>query len=752
MIDYLQNKTESDYFVINFAVIVDRITNIKNKDARHLNARKMDRAYLGAIEGCKEMLIEENLSDIFHTCKNMLFNDSLKDSDNTGVLFAIISEINPILNEKEMDLIEYVPETINEAYIGFLYCLMVDSESANKVFSVINEIGVTNTIFEMLASAHSYTHAIDESNDPDISFLMFGLKIINRAVQYMPDLLQFFIANCDVFINALWTNLNDKMLGFLFEFTTLLLENDDVRSKVYDYLVYMDIFKHGQLKNSNNKTESVYTIFERESKHKKYHFTEGFVRFCSVLVSYKILEPEIYAFFNVAIESSNPKIVILILQKIGENELLLNNKILTSIKKGIESDDKICSTFVDFIIDLNAEVQKKVISFVTKDVSFLSLIFSISSKRFFELLYLIDLNEVAMFLSDDFLDRMSENQSEGLKFLIYATKNNEICRFILRKADYMNLIVDYDDLKLKLYNVICDNCLSEFDAVVGKSKERNVFEIPELQTADFYDILVKLVLYSYESKGKTRKFVLKEYTYNEANIQSYCRYLKCLVVIEQSIEKEVNYLIALDNANEYIADLVSYSNIINDTTYQHNAEACALQTTLLSNIGSKNNSFFVSKYDTASKFDKYLLFFVLDTSNITKDVYDIVLKQLYSISDNLFSEENSLFLRHCLSALMTYARLDDVIKLFNGVDVPEEFANRIVMLNIVSLLNENTEILNMNIIKKASYDLQAKICFIGWIKQMMKYEDVKSWAIMLRKHVVDEELEFMVKEMNKIKY
>lgn len=757
IIDYLHNKADCDYLLINFALLVDRITNIKNKEARRLNARKMDKEFLAVIEKHKGVIIEENLSDIFYTCKSMLFEESSKDTgdEKPGFLLAIISEINPILKEKDLDMINYMPEAINEAYIGFLFCHIVDSESANCVFDVINQHGVLNTIFEMLASAHTYTHPIDESTDPDISFLMFGLKMINKIVFYLPDLLQFFVANCDVFINALWANLNDKILGTLFDFVALLLNDDEVRNKVYDYLVYTELFQ-SHISRSRQKTshkgESVYDVFERESKNRKYYFTEGFVRFCSAFVAYKMLEAEIFAFFNVAIESSNPTIVILILEKIGENNFLLNSKILTSIKKGIESDEKICGTFINFVIGLSEKPQKKVISFVTKDVSFLSLIFSISTAKFFQFLYLIDLNEISMFLGEDLLDRINENAGEGLKFLVYASqKNNEFSRFILRKPEFMNMLCGFDELKLQLYNVICENNPNDFEIAIGKSTEKHVFILPEKQTADFYSILSRLVINAFEREGKSKKYVLKDYIFSDDNIESYCRYLKCLIVIEQSVDKEINYLLGLENENEFIGDLASFSNIIRNTTYKYALESSFLQTTLLSNLGSKNNNLFVTKYDSATKFDKYLLFFVIDSENITKEVYEITMKQLYSLTGDLFSDENLLFLRHCLNVLMHYTKLDDAIKFFNTLDINDDFINQVVMLNIINILNDNVEILNMNVLMKASYNLQAKMCFILWLKQLRKNEDIKTWALSLRKHIVDEELDFMVREINKIK-
>ncbi|KAM0676761.1 hypothetical protein BDAP_002673 [Binucleata daphniae] len=374
---YLQNKEECEIVGINLSLIATKVQNIKNKKLKILNDKKMDDKFLLCICSIKNEIVSENLKDIFRICKSMLMSHkgtiSIEKDRRYLFCMAIISEINTLVKEKDVDLIDIIPEEISEPYLGYVYSLMVDDESVIKTWEVLLVNGFVNDIFENLKEVYTQLHISNTCNTDFYNNLKYGIKILASVAAHFKESHTFFIRNFDVVLNLLWTELPYKILGDLFNFVSHLLYDEEVKNRVYDYFVLTKAFyskNSGKYINKGYSNEcsntyyhtynendhilsnkkNIYEVFEDELKNESFEFTEGLINFFVKLKPENLFEDERNEFFNCAIKSCNLKILSVVLENIEIKKLCEKENIIKAIKRGIEKDEKICELFISFII------------------------------------------------------------------------------------------------------------------------------------------------------------------------------------------------------------------------------------------------------------------------------------------------------------------------------------------------------------------------------------------------------------------
>lgn len=764
---FLAKKDDRDIFGANFALILEITEKISNRECKILNSKKLDVEFLEVLCNTKNCISKENLKIIFNLTKNKLLKNTTKRRDNKHeilTLLAIISEINTNIKEKSIEVLNFVPELITETYLGFLYSLMVDNESIEKVWGILNEYNLVHEIISRLKQVRELLHEenIDAFNE-DIYFIKYGVLIITVIISTIKETKSFFITHCDSFLNLLWSKLPNDVLAVFFKYCTLLICDEEIQVKVYEYFLHLEIFnrfKRDEIKTKNRhelfyyNQKTLYDIFDEEFKTDEYVLTTQAVILCSKLLNYGIFENEIFEFYNVAIKSSNSEILMTILQKMVDKKHPISVSTISNIKLAIEKNIDICDTFLNFcIINGQNGYMNDVFRFTADNINLMYLIFTSKSDHFFRFIRKINSREILVFIGDDFLNRISDSPEEGLNYLIDVCEDNlDLCTFIIKRSSFFNNLSGYDILKLKLYNIVSSINWEDFDIILEKNIDTNdKFYLPEIHTNEYFYIISRIIQREYYESDKYKSYIINNYKYSEDNLSGYCKYIKTLITVDINVEKDIKKLINLNIEHENIAELVGFYRIVKNSTIKYNFTPKKLLNIILNKIGSFDNDFFFRKFDRASSYEKFLLFFLLDPKEMNDDIFKLIKKEInILVANNPFSVENEALLIHCLN-FMTYSKnVDQVIKNFGGTEIPDKFVDLLARINFVNLVHKGKEMLSVKLIKRASIDLQVKICVLSFFHKSLSNEILRDLVFSLRKSVVDENLEFVYKEMQRI--
>ncbi|KAM0675795.1 hypothetical protein GVAV_000570 [Gurleya vavrai] len=628
---------------------------------------------------------------------------------------------------------------------------MVDNESTLCGWNVLLENRFIESIIYRLKNLFTMLHTDMEIEN--IEFLNISLILFQKIVKNLKESHLVFIRNIDAFINILWTELPNKLIGNLSNFLSFLMYDDEVKNKIFDYFTNTEIFK--RKKNLENEyflfnKKSIYEVFEKEFNKKNYDLTSGFVILFSQFLKYDLFEKEINEFYNCAIKSYDTNILKTILKTINVKYLTGNDEIIKGISKGIEKDDHLCFIFLEFVLKHleNKNDENELLGFISKDFGLMQNIVRSKCDLFFKFISIFDFNLVSLFLNDDFLERINENLENAFIYLVNACKHNEdFCKFIIRHKDNFNNILEFDLKKLELYSVLSENHIGS----LSLSKHDNFLVVPEIQNNEYFNILSNLIVYNFKEGKNIKNFKIKNYEYRDENLENYCKYLKTLICIEEIVEKEILDLLKFECESEFIAELIGfYKSIKKDFYLSYQFESKNLRNRILNSFNMTNNELFIKNFKKCSSFDKFLLFFILDKKNICKDISLILLDELKNLlKENNFNGQNDLLLKQCLNALLHTKNVDEAIKLLKGVTLPESYNDLLMKLCLKNLILRGKEILEIKILEKASLDLQCKCIFLLWTLKVVRASEIRIWVDELRKKIVDEDLEKIRKELQK---
>lgn len=762
---FLANKDDRDSFGANFALMVDKVDKIKNKECKILNAKKLDVQFLEVIVNTKKHLTKENLKYVFNLSKEKLFKSISTQYNNQqeiSILLAIISEVNTLAREKDLSLMRFIPECINEIYLGFLYSLMVDKESIECAWNILNE---NNLIYEILQKLKVVQEILHEENlnlyNSDIFFIKYGISIINLVLDTIKECKPFFITHSDSFINLLWTKLPNDVLAILFGFTSLLIYDEEIQVKVYEYFQHVEIFNSAKKDDLKKKgglgmylfnSKTLYDVFKEESKTDVFTLTVPAVFLCSKILNYGMFETEIFEYFNTAIKSSNPEVLLCILQKMIDKKHPITEHVISNIKMGMEKNGDLCDTFLKFCIaNCQHGYIDNIFRFISSNINFMYLIFSSRSEDFFKFIKQMDSREVVIFIGDDFLDRITDNPEDGLEYLISVCKGNvDFSNFVMKRANFFNNL-NNGVLKLKLYDILSENNIDDFEILLDGKNKTDGFVLPEIQTNEYFNIISRIIQREYQEDGCYKDYVVKKYEHTDENIPGYCKYIKMLITVDINVEKDVKNLVSLGVESENIAELVGFYRTTKNSDIKYNYTPKKILNMILNKIGSFDNEFFTKKFEQASQYEKFLLFFILDPSKIDNEVIKLIVKEINAlVSNDPFSCENDPLLSQCLDFMVYSKKVGQVIRVFNGIDIPDKFIDPLIRINFVGLVNKEREMFSIKHLKRASIDLQVKICVLAFFNKTLNMDVIRELVFNLRKSVVDENLEFLFKEMQRV--
>lgn len=764
---YLTNKDDADMYGMNFALLSEKIPNIRNMTCKILNSKKLDIKFLEIIVNYKKQLSNSNLRLIFNLVADKIYAIMSADSSSYQepmIYLAIISEINTIIAEKNMKLLDFIPDVINEAYLGYMFSLMVDQESIEKVWSILNNHNILQDIIEKLNVVQNILH---EENlnlyHSDIYFIKYGVSIIKKIIETVNGCKSFFITHCDSFLNLLWTKLPYDIIAGLFEFTGLLLHDEEIQVKVHEYFLHVEIFNKLKSERSNKKIsddaffynpKTLYNVFEEETKNNDYVLTEKAVFLCSKMLICGMFEEQILDYFVVAIKSSNHKIMLTILQRMIDNKQPITENMISNIKSGMEKNSNLCDAFLKFCIKNYAEsCMKSIFKFIINNINIMYLIFSSKSEEFFPFISKIDSKEIISYVNNDFFDRISDNPEKGLEYLLSTLDyNSDFSNLIFKNIDFFNKLNGCDVLKLKLYNVLSEKNYDDFEALLESCADNTThFILPKVYTNEYFYILARIVQRKHENNETFKQYIVNVYDYSLDNLSGYCKYIKTLITCEINVESMVKKLVELNVESENIAELVGFYRVIKKTNISYNFLPKKLSNALLNKIGTFDNNFFIRKFDQATSYEKFMMFFILNPLELNEDVFKLIIKEISSqVNNDALNVENDYLLVQCLDYMVYSSDVSQIIKIFSGIDIPDRFVDPLVRINVKGLMNKEKSMFNIKLIRRASNDLQVKMCVLGFFYKMFDADVLRELVLSLRKNVVDENLDYIFKEMERV--
>jgi hypothetical protein len=313
-----------------------------------------------------------------------------------------------------------------------------------------------------------------------------------------------------------------------------------------------------------------------------------------------------------------------------------------------------------------------------------------------------------------------------------------------------------------MYDYVTDLCTSEVEISIV-SREKNSFMIPTLFTSHFFNTFSRMLLYSYFVKkdGHTNYLLKKtDVPLEEDMIESYCRYLKCRLVVGDNIEGHIMDLLALKE-NKAVEDLLGFYRSTRKSELQWSIQKYQTRKgEILNRLGTYDNSLFISCFEKASGLEKFLLFFILDKKRIigrkerkeNEEIQRLIHDEVVKLASygNLFQGENGLILRGCFSILLLFSNIENTLRVLKDVDIPDSFVDLFVRLNLRNMINGGQECLDLSILRRASVDLQINCAFFIYFNKIFNYPRLKEWINVLSgKCKNNQTLNFLVDEIGK---
>ncbi len=435
------------------------------------------------------------------------------------------------------------------------------------------------------------------------------------------------------------------------------------------------------------------------------------------LVPRELEYEETYAdIYGWALRSEDPDTVIACLDGIAELNEYLKNK-----DGDLRGNNRCKNVLLENVAHLrNAMVKdmrvcKKVLHYqlitgmLIRSVSIINIILGMPSNEFFTYAGMFD--DFSPYLNGDVLDHISDSPYDGIEWLRthYCVNTG---RWVVKNATYFNDLLR-SDAKLQiailpLYEKILDDNIGKVEVLIDGTTDHaaaRVFLISgckDFVTLEFFRIFAKQLIYAkFYGYNNVERFILKE----KYATEGFVLYLKAKIVAGFSIEKDIVFM--QDNFMD-TDEIIGYLSIVagfNGFSYNKNEiekENCnneekSINTNynkikcksngintlnkqfskkLLVNFGIKDSAYFLKNFRNASDFEKFVLFFSLDTVN--KEI-DTIIKE--EIMANV-TGKNKIYLRMCVLQLFKCSNLDSILRILE-----KTFTDKILLfkLNIYNI-------------------------------------------------------------------
>lgn len=720
---YLSSQEIPDRVSINLAAVFPA-PSWRSYDLRVMSELTLGPVLLELLRTFKEALRPQIRERVIEACKK-----KLREECDRQMVYQVFYELN---TGKDLGLLDIDEDEKEEAYVGFVYSLMVDEESCLKGYEVLCKAGLFGDLRRALEMINALGQTEHRRIRPEDERLIYHLmQVIERLVWFGDHGLGFvrmyFMRFVELFLNSLVGQVSLRIKGCIYEILSSFMRDGDCRETICEFMRGVGIF---------NK-EAVHADFERELGAKAFSMTPSFLKFCTFLDG-----DGCFRFAIHALKSEDPLTVTRCFDAI-------ERFVGASAEAGpgtdvVVSQLSLMAQHIRTAMLNNSQVTSRVVEFqlatgvVVRDVSIVNVILNTPNPRFFEYVRLF--GDFSFFLNENFLERLSEDEEEGFKYLCEVTReNHEACKFVMNNEDWFNAYVRANpcvqELAVQIYENLVDYDIENVDVSFDSG-----FVLPDICHRSVFRILGKLILYSvYARKGPYSRYVTdKDYRLDESNIGEYCLYIKCRIVVGDNVEDRVKYLMRQYTG---IDDLLGYYEVGTGVTLGVPASR-----NLLVNIGKKDTSMFISMFGSASNFEKFLLFFFIGevTAESSKEIERIVKQEVTRIVVSRSSTPSErMILRQCLVTLLSLNNIDSIVRLVSEYDD----ADLLLRVNIRNILCGGSYF-NSSLVMKGSLDLQVHAVFLLYYKSVWDLAALKEWILHLRRECKDNDnLEYLVSDI-----
>lgn len=706
---YLGEQEIPDRVSVNLAVVFSA-SSWRSYDLRVVNELILGPVLLGLLRSFKDALRPQLRNVIVDSCKK-----KLRDGDRTAV-YQIFYELNGC---KDLKLMEIEEEEKEEAYVGFVCSLMVDTESCLKGYEVISRAGLFGDLKKALETINTLNQMEYRRVRPEDERLIFHLlevveKLISSDSASLGFVRLYFMRFIELFLNTLVGQILLEIKGMIYAILAGFMRDEDAREIIFEFMKNVNVFSK----------DVVYADFEREMAARTFAMAPRFLRFCMYLDTRSALDFAVYA-----LRSEDPSTVIGCFNVLGRFSA---EKDMDSVGPQLQ----LMSQHIRAAMLASPQVISRVLDFQLggveiNDVSIINVILSTPNPRFFQYVRLFD--DFSFFMNENFLERLAENEEDGFRYLCDETKkNHEVCKFVVNNQDWFNAYSKeaVAESVAQIYENLVDFDIENVDAGFSQG-----FIVPDIPHPAVFRMLGKLILYAvYVRKTSYANYITdRDYDLDDAALEEYCSYIKCRIVVGDNVEDRVKHLMKQHTG---IDDLLGYYKICTGMPLDAPSSR-----NLLVNMDRKDTSVFVSLFPAASDFEKFLLFFFVDVGDGSKEVECIVREEVTHIMiSGSASPAEKMVLRQCLTALLSLSNIDSIVRL-----VPEyEDVDLLLRINIRNIMCGGTYF-NSALVMKGALDLQVCAVFLLYYKAIWDLAALRDWILHLRKECKDNDtLEYLI--------
>lgn len=704
---HLESSDKADKASVNLAILSQRPVAWKSRELMILNSMENEVVTVNVLKTYKDQIVRPCM-EILHS--------KLRKREPLRVFYKIFAEINDTLKHKSMDLVACDAEH-DEDYLRFVCSLMVDEETCAAAYEKLYSNGFFSSLFNAMQSL-AKLHRIEEKAilPEDAVYIEALLRVICKLVdrKYAGALEEIrckFHGFVDVFLEVLATRLPLNLKRLMYEILGQLCGTGEINRKIQDFL------------NSGYIKRNAYVDFEYERLCASFDCTAQLLFLCLGL-SYL---PDLLDFAVHALSSESPAVSIYALRifkalrfrEIGG----CSHKYL---REACYKDKLVAQEIIDYCIEMRH---------VIPNVELTKAIMAVDSQNFFG--YVALFKDFSIYLNSDFLGRLLDDKRGGIGYL--KSCNEEIVRFVVANRKWFNSFVRREEdpevqrLLLEMYS----NIASTSSIVNFSFDDDSGIVLPRLYCGFLFKILSRCLLHCFYSGTDFRKYLVPDVRVGDGDLEDYCTYIKCKIVA--GVDVNVNFVIQ-NYAGPPVDDLVGFCRACGVKAH---FEPLSLRNRILE--GKKDNNVFVKNYEFASRFERYIMFNIVDVEELEKSYmvqreFERILKAEFNRfrTEGLEARESVLLARNCMLLLLLLESIDPIVRIVDDISaLPDALADLAVAVSIKNLCNGGTAYVH-SATKRGSPEMQARLLLMLFIRNQWTSE-MSLWAESLRKNSRDNE-------------
>lgn len=698
---HLEGSDKADKVSVNLAILNKRQLAWKSKELMILNNMKNEAVTANVLKAYKDQIVRP--------CMEILYS-KLDKKEPMKIFYKIFAEVNEVLKHKNVDLMSSNPEH-DEDYVRFICSLIVDEETCTVAYERLYLSGFFSSLFNAMQSL-AKLHKIEEKAilPEDVVYIEALLSVICKLVDRkyattLEEIRSKFYGFVDAFLEVLATKLPLNLKRLIYEVLGHLCGTSDINRKIQDFL------NTGYIKRNS------YVDFEYERLCANFDCTAQLLFLCLNL-SYV---PELLDFAIYSLSSESPTVSIYALRifkalrfkEIGG----CSHKYL---REACYKDKRVAQEIIDYCIEMQH---------VIPSVELTKAIMAVDSRNFFD--YVALFKDFSIYLNPDFLGRLLDDKKGGIGYLKCC--NEEIARFVVANKKWFNSFAMREEdpeiqrLLLEMYsNIACISRTADFSF-----DNNSAIILPRMYCAPLFRIFSQCLLHCYYNGMDFKRYLIPDVRIGDEDLEDYCTYVKCKIVVGADVN--MNFVIQ-NYGGPYVDDLVGFYRACGGKTH---FEPLSLKNRILE--GKKDNSIFVRNYESSSRFEKFIMFNIINTEELiqsyaTQRAFERILKTEFNRFriEGLGTKENLLLARNCMILLLLLESIDSIVRIIDDISVlPDSLNDLAVAVSVKNLCNGGTAYVH-SAAKKCNIEMQARLLLMLFIRNLWSNE-MYAWAESLKK-------------------